>query len=356
MESQKTLNKKQVNTALCSIGMSGVVFHAPFIIKHPGYHLYAVWERTKNIATEKYPQAKQYRHLDEMLKDDSIDLVVVNTPNITHYKYAKKALNAGKHVIIEKPFAPSTANCEELITLAKEKNKILTVYHNRRYDSDFLAMKNVLDQKLIGEIREAEFHYDRFDDNLSYKLHKEINEKGTGCLYDLGSHLIDQALVLFGWPEYVFADIFSMRPVSKVDDYFEVLLYYKGFRVRLKASYQVRESIPAFVLHGNKGSFIKYRSDVQEKNLLLGRMPDEKDWGTEFETSAGILNTEINGVLIRKKVLSPQGNYMNYYDTLYKSICNNEPLPVTAEQGMDVIKIIEAAIKSSEEKIVIKLI
>lgn len=335
--------------------MSGVVFHAPFILNHSGYHLYAIWERTKNITAEKYPQAKQYRHLDEMLEDDHIDLVVVNTPNVTHYEFVKKALYAGKHVLVEKPFAPSTANCIELISLAKEKNKILTVFHNRRYDSDFLAVKKVLDENLIGEIREAEFHYDRFDENLSYKLHKEINEKGTGCLYDLGSHLIDQALVLFGWPEYVFADLFNMRPVSKVDDYFEVLLYYKGFRVRLKASYQVRESIPAFVLHGNKGSFIKQRSDVQEKNLLSGRMPDEKDWGIELETFAGILNTEINGKLIREKVVSPQGNYMNYYDKLYKSICNQESLPVTAEDGMNVIRIIEAAIKSSEEKRVIKL-
>lgn len=355
MESINT-NKKIINTALCSIGMSGVVFHAPFIINHSGYHLHSIWERTKNITTEKYPQAKQFRHLDEMLEDENIDLVVVNTPNVTHYEYVKKALNAGKHVVVEKPFAPSTANCEELISLAKEKNKILTVYHNRRYDSDFLAIKKLLDQKLIGKIKEAEFHYDRFDENLSYKLHKEINEKGTGCLYDLGSHLIDQALVLFGSPEYVFADIFNMRPVSKVDDYFEVLLYYNGFRVRLKASYQVREAIPAFVLHGDKGSFIKKRSDVQERNLLSGRMPDEKDWGTELETSAGILNTEINGELIRERVISPQGNYMNFYDKLYNSICNNEPLPVTAEEGMSVIKIIEAAIKSSEEKKVIKLI
>lgn len=336
--------------------MSGVVFHAPFILNHPGYNLYAILERTKNITKEKYPQAKQYRDLDEMLKDEKIDLVIVNTPNVTHYEFAKIALNAGKHVVIEKPFAPSTANCEELIALANEKNKILTVFHNRRYDSDFLAIKNVLNEGWIGEIKEAEFHYDRFDSNLSYKLHKEINEKGTGCLYDLGSHLIDQALVLFGVPEYVFADIFIMRPVSKVDDYFELLLYYNNFRVRLKASYQVREAIPAFVLHGSKGSFVKHRSDVQERNLLSGRMPNETGWGTELEESAGLLNTELNGEVVRKKIVSPQGNYMHYYDSLYKTICNNEPLMVTAEQGMNVIKIIEAAFKSSEQKKVIKLV
>jgi predicted dehydrogenase len=355
LEPGSTLENKIINTALCSIGMSGVVFHAPFIITHPHFKLYAIWEREKNITIEKYPGTIQYRSIDEMLSDDDIDLVIVNTPNVTHFEFAKKALEAGKHVVIEKPFTPTVEQCEFLIALAKEKNKILTVYHNRRFDSEFLAIKKLLEEKSIGEIREAEFHYDRFDENLSYKLHKEINHKGTGSLYDLGSHLVDQALVLFGWPEYVFADIFAMRPVSKVDDYFEVLLYYKNFRVRLKASYQVREAIPAFVLHGSKGSFIKYRSDVQERNLLSGKMPDEKDWGLESLESAGVLITELNGTLIREKVVSPKGDYMRYYDSLYRSICFNEPFTVSAEEGMNVIKIIEAAFKSSQEKRVIKL-
>ena len=175
-------------------------------------------------------------------------------------------------------------------------------------------------------------------------------------MYDLGSHLIDQALVLFGWPDFVFADIMIMRPVSKVDDYFELLLYYKNFRVRLKASYQVREAIPAFVIHGSKGSYVKHRSDVQEKNLLQGKLPVGENWGKELSDAEGILNTELDGEVVRQKISSPFGNYSLFYEQLHKAICLNAPLPVTAEEGLKVIKIIEAAIKSNEEKRVIKMI
>ena len=356
MESQQTINNSPINTALCSIGMSGIVFHAPFIEVNPDFRLTAILERTKNITIEKYPHAKQYRELDKMLADEDIELVIVNTPNVTHYEYAKKALLAGKHVIIEKPFTPTIEQGLELIELSKRQNKILSVYHNRRYDSDFLTIQKVIKDHLIGEIREAEFHYDRFDENLSYKSHKEKKEKGTGCLYDLGSHLIDQALTLFGMPEYVFADIFIMRPISEVDDYFELLLYYTDFRVRLKASYQVREALPGFILHGNKGSFIKNKADVQEKNLMLGLLPDTIEWGKESIESFGLLHTELDGSIVRQSIESLRGDYMNYYNLMYKSIRLGSPLPVSAEEGLNVIRIIEAAFKSNEEKRAIKLI
>ena len=337
------------------MGMSGIVFHAPFLDVNKNFKLSAVWERTKNVAKEKYPGVKTYRTLDEICKDSDIELVIVNTPNFTHYDFVKQVLNSGKHVIVEKPFVATVAQGLELIELAKEKKCILSVYQNRRYDSDFLTIQHILNGDMIGDIREAEFHYDRFDNQLSYKLHKELPVKGTGCLYDLGSHLIDQALILFGMPEFVYADIFVMRPISKVDDYFELLFYYAGFRVRLKASYQVREILPGYILHGNKGSFVKQKADVQEKNLLQSGIPDNEEWGTEPSEFAGILHTEEDGIVIRKKIESHKGNYMHYYDAIFKSIRLGLPLPVSAEEGLNVIRVIEAAYKSNEEKMAIRM-
>ena len=346
---------KKINTAICSFGMSGRVFHAPFINNHPGFNFYAVLERSKNLAREKYPDVKVFRTLEEMLSDEAVELVVVNTPNKTHYDYTKQALLAGKHVICEKPFTVTVAEAEELIELAASKGVKLSVFQNRRYDSDYKTIKSVVDQKLLGDIVEAELHFDRFKEELSPKLHKEIPGEGTGVLYDLGSHLIDQAFQLFGKPSAVFADIVAMRTISLVDDYFELILYYSSFRVRIKASYLVREALPGYVLHGTKGSFIKPKTDVQEIQLQAGKLPTDIDYGIEPETEKGLLHTEVNGKLIKEYLPSFNGNYMDYYDAIYQSINNNAALPVSAEEGKNVIQIIEAAFKSNNEKKVIDL-
>ena len=344
-----------INTALCSFGMSGWVFHAPFLNVNPGFNLYAVWERTKNLAVEKYPSIKTFRALEDMLADSSVELVIVNTPNNTHYEYAKKALNAGKHVVIEKPFTVTVKEGDELIELAKKQNKKLSAYQNRRYDSDYKTIKKVIQQNLLGDLVEVEMHFDRFKEVISPKVHKEIPGPGTGSLYDLGSHLIDQALQLFGMPEKIFADIQCVRPVSQVDDYFELLLYYKKLRVRLKSSYTVREALPGYVFHGLKGSFIKPKTDVQEEMLQAGNTPGSSDWGTEPESQKGLLHTEKDGEIIRKYIQSEQGNYNEFYDGIYEAIRNNKPLPVNPEESVNVIKIIEAAYKSNQTKCAVDL-
>jgi len=338
-----------INTALCSFGMSGLVFHSPFLTINPHFNFYAVWERSKNEAQQKFPEVKTYRWLEEMLADPLVELVIVNTPNYTHYEYTKKALLAGKHVIVEKPFTTNLEEANELIEIAKKEKKVLSVYQNRRYDSDFKTIRKIINENLLGELVEVEMHFDRFREELSPKQHKEIPGPGAGVLFDLGSHLIDQALTLFGTPEKVFADIRVIRPLSKVDDYFELLLYFKNLRVRLKASYVVREALPGYILHGLKGSFIKAKTDVQETMLQAGNMPGGKDWGIEPESEKGLLHTEKDGKIIREYVQSEQGNYDDYYTAIYEAIRNNKPLPVTAEEGANVIKIIETAFNSSKE-------
>jgi scyllo-inositol 2-dehydrogenase (NADP+) len=342
-----------IRTALCSFGMSGWVFHAPFIAVNPGFELYAVWERTKNLAALSYPGVKTVRTLEELLEDASIELVVINTPNTTHFEYARKALLAGKHIIVEKPFTVTIAEGEELIALARQCNKIISVYQNRRYDSDYRTVKKIVDEGWLGQIIEAEIHYDRYKEEIGPKLHKETPGPGTGLLYDLGSHLIDQALQFFGMPQAIFADIAIMRKVSKVDDYMELLLFYTGMRVRVKSSYMVREALPSYIFHGTRGSFIKARTDVQELMLQAHKIPGGPEWGVEPESEKGLLHTEKDGRIIREYIPSLKGNYGDYYDGLYRAIRENGPVPVTAAQGLDIIRVIEAAYESNRaQKIV----
>lgn len=344
-----------INTALCSFGMSGWVFHAPFIATNPGFNFYGVWERSKNLAQEKYPGVKTFRTLEELLADKKVELVVVNTPSVTHYDYAKQVINAGKHLVVEKPFTATVEQAEELIELAKKKKVKLSVYQNRRYDSDYRTIKKIVEEGWLGRIVDAEFHYDRYVPELSYKVHKETPTPAVGGLYDLGSHLIDQALQLFGMPLAVFADITINRPNSKVDDYFDLKLFYPDHRVTLKSSYYVREPLPAYQLHGTLGSFIKHKTDVQETDLQANKKPGSADWGIEPESQKGLLHTEKGGKVIKEYITSEKGNYGEYYDGVYEAIRNKKDVPVPGEDGMKVIQVIEAAIRSNKEKQVIEL-
>lgn len=340
---------KKIKTALLSYGMSGKVFHAPFLELHDGFELIGSWERSKKLIQNDYPQVKSYSSFEELLEDD-IDLVIVNTPVETHYEYAKKALLADKHALVEKAFTTTAAEAEELLAIAEEKGLKLTVYQNRRWDSDFKTVKQVVDQNLLGDIVEAEFHFDRYNPNLSPKTHKETVNAGAGIVKDLGPHLIDQALYLFGYPTAVFADIRTLREGSLVDDYMDILLYYPDKRVRLKAGFFIREAIPAYAVHGKKGSFLKSRGDIQEDVLKTGQKPNRISWGTEPEEKAGLLHTEINGEIVRKTIPTLQGNYYDLFDGLYISITQDKEEPVTAKDGIRTMKIIDAALASSEQK------
>lgn len=342
----------RIKTALCSYGMSGKLFHAPFLHFHPGFELYAAWERSKKEIQNDYPQLISYSSFELLLQDPEIKLLVINTPNYSHFEFARKALLAGKHIVVEKPFCVSSAECDELIALAAEKKKLIAIYQNRRWDSDFKTVQKIIDEGSLGKIVEAEIRFDRYSEALSPKLHKETPGPGAGILYDLGPHLIDQALVLFGMPEAVFADIAVQRPLSRVDDYFELLLFYPGLRVRLKASYLVREAVPAYIIHGLKGSFVKPRADVQEDHLKAGKKPVERDWGREPESGQGALYTELYDERIMRPIISLQGNYLDYYNLLYLALTQNEPPPVSASEGRNIIYIIEKALESFAKKCV----
>ncbi|RYY87956.1 MAG: oxidoreductase [Chitinophagaceae bacterium] len=322
---------------------------------HPGFELAAVWERSRKIAAATYPEIRSYDTLEALLADDSIELVVVNTPNYTHYEYAKAALLAGKQVLVEKPFVTTVAEGEELCAIAEERGLVLAVYHNRRWDSDLLLVKDVVDAGLLGPVVEAAFHFDRFKAELNTKQHKETPGPGTGILFDLGSHLIDSALHVFGYPQAVYADLRILRPGSEVDDDFELWLYYPGLRVRLHAGYYVREAPPSFQVFGRTGALLKPRGDVQERQLLEGMLPDDPDFGYEEPGTAALLHRDDKGVPERRHVSAWRGDYMAFFEGLHSALRHNGAAPVSGREGLAVIRVIEAAFRSSEIRAAVSL-
>lgn len=348
-----------VKVGLCAFGMSGKVFHAPFLKEHPGFFMSAVVERSKEDSKEKYPNAEIYRSVEEMLENADIEVVVVNTPVQTHFEYVKMALDAGKNVIVEKPFTVTVSEAEELVNLAENKNLFLSVYQNRRFDRDYLQVQKVLAEGKLGNVREAEIRFDRFRTEPSGKEHKENPEQnGSGSMHDLGSHLVDQAVQLFGFPDKLFADVFSMKGEDFANDYFEILLYYKNdLRVRLKSSVFTKEEHFAYKIHGDKGSFLQERTDNQENELTAGKIPAYgKEWMEPLKESDGILiylneNSETKRVLTSSEF----GNYMNYYQQIYEHIVFGYALPSLGNEVVQNMKIIEAALESSKKGKIIEL-
>lgn len=346
---------ERIKTGICAFGMSGKVFHAPFLQVHPGFELTAMVERSREEARKIYPHSIIYKSIEALLADKSIQLVIVNTPVQTHYMFAKAALEAGKHVVIEKPMTVTAAEALELIALAKNNNLLLSVFQNRRYDGDFKAVAQVVQGKLLGTIKEVEISFNRYREGASGKVHKEGALPGAGMLHDLGAHLIDQALVLFGMPTAVFADLMTLRTGVIANDYFEVLLYYKDLRVRVKSSMLAREILPAYVLHGTKGSFIQERSDPQEAALAAGAIPSLSSWLPVVKDPDGLLYTVVNGTVERKKQFSTPGNYMNFYSDLHLALTGKAANPIPGEAGLAVIEVINAALRSYKMKKLIEL-
>ncbi len=345
----------KIVTGLASFGMSGKVFHAPLLTNHEGFYLKTIVERSNEQAQQWYPDVKISKSFDDLLHDSEIELVIVNTPDHTHAELAHKALMAGKHVVVEKPFTLHASECEDLLNLAIRKNKIISVFQNRRWDGDFLTVQKIIKNELLGKLVEYEAHFDRFRNYIQPNTWKEDSSTGTGTLYNLGSHLIDQALILFGMPDSVYADIRTLRPEGKVDDFFEVLLNYPEIRVALKASYLVREPGPRYSLHGTHGSFLKYGIDPQEDALKKGESPLNVDWGKENAEMWGTLNTDKRGLHYVGKLQTIPGNYMAFYDNIFDTIVNGKELAVKPEEAINVINVIEAALESHKHKKIISL-
>jgi scyllo-inositol 2-dehydrogenase (NADP+) len=351
-------SSRKIRAGLVGFGQSSRVFHAPFLHTMSNmYELHSVVERRTDEAVKIYPNIKTVRTTKELFDNPEIDLVIITTSNDLHYSLSKEALEKGKHVVVEKPMTVRSSEALELIELAKKKKLILCPYQNRRYDSGYRTIKEIIKNKLLGdEIIDFEVHFDRYRPELKGgNAWRERNEAGAGIFYDLGSHLIDQTLSLFGHPKTITADIRIQRPIAHVDDYFDVRLDYGHLRVTLKSSMLIREMGPRYVLHGLLGSFIKHGDDIQEGVLRNGEMPPrmnrENDWGKEPIEDYGLLHTETkDGRIIKEKYPTLPGDYGLFYEQLYAAIIHGKELEIRPEDGYNVIRIIELGLQSSHEK------
>jgi len=341
MESNNALN-----TAITSYGMSGAIFHAPFLLCNPHFKITKILERNKQLSKERIPEAVIVKSFDEIINDPEIDLVVVNTPNELHFPMSKSALENGKHVIVEKPFVNTVEEGGELIELAKKNGLVLAVYQSKRTEGDFKTVKKILEEKILGELKIFESQVLRWKPDLGPKKWKVENHPGAGLLYDLGSHLIDQTLALFGMPKSVWADLRMIRENAVVDDYFEVQFDYLKFKVNLKSSLLARDEGFRFVVHGNKGSFTKYGSDNQERLLMKGILPNTKDWGKEDELYWGTIQTVADMFTLPTII----GSYQHFFENVYQAIVNGTELLIKPEEALNVIRIIEIARQSFIEK------
>ena len=341
--------EKVIRVGIAGFGLSGQVFHAPFLKIDPRYSLRKVYERTTNRAKEEYPEVEIVRSFEELLTED-IDLVVISTPNQQHVPMATAAIMAGKDVVVEKPVAATAEEAEALCALAEKQGVLLTVYQNRRLDGDFLTLKKLMEEGRLGEVVDYKAQFDRFVRGVSYKPWKLFGDHGVDILYDLGVHLIDQAYDLFGMPKEVYCDMRTQRPESGGVDNFEAILYYDNCKAILTAGELVAHPGPHYAVYGRRGGFIKYGMDHQEDDMLAGKRPDAPDWNADPEACWGTLYYDTGDTIAEEIIPTVVSSYSQYYDNLYHAITEGAPLLVPPRQSVDVLKIIEAAQRSNQEK------
>ncbi len=340
---------KPISTVVVGFGLSGSVFHAPFLNRHPLFRLQGIVS-SKERSAIPYPKLQLYRTLDEALSRDEVELVVICSPHPLHFQQAAMALEAGKHVIVEKPLALHSEKIMQLGQLALQKQKLLIPYHNRRRDGDFLTVKQILNNGMLGTLLDFESRFDRFSPTARRAEWRYSNESAGGTLFDIAPHLIDQCLVLFGKPLAVHATLLFHRQQPQCNDGFDIRLFYGNLIASLKAGVFVRLAGPRFQLHGTKGSFVKYGFDPQEANLKKNHLFDPTTIGLEPKTHFGMLqSSEWNGGKAAKYPGLP-GNYMAFYSDIAASILHQEPPDINWTDAYLGLKIIEAAIESNQTK------
>lgn len=346
---------KKINTAIVGFGMSGEYFHAAFLDADPNFNLKKVVERHASRSKHLYPYVEVVRDFSALLEDNDIDLVIINTPNNLHYEMTKKALLAGKHVVVEKPFTTTSKEAEELIKIADSQKKILTVYQNRRWDGDYMTVKKIIEGGMLGDLVEFESHFDRFRNYIKPNSWKEELLPGAGLLYDIASHLIDQAVCLFGNPKSLYADLRTERPLGKIVDAFEIIMDYDKLKVTLKSNYLSKIPLPRFTLHGTLGSYVKNGLDPQEDTLKGFGYRKSPEWGEEQPEFWGMIETELNGLTFTGEIETIPGSYAGFYENVYDAIVNGKELAVKPEEALNTTRLIELAIESSNTKSVVKV-
>lgn len=343
-----------IKVGVLGYGLSGSVFHAPLLAVLDEYHISKVMTSRTEEVKQDFPDAEVVHELEEMTNDPAIELVIVTTPSGLHYEHAMACIQAGKHVVMEKPMTATAEEGEKLKQAAVEKGVLLSVYHNRRWDNDFLTIKKLIADGSLEDINTYQVSYDRYSPEVQARW-REKEGVATGTLYDLGSHIIDQTLHLFGMPKAVTANVMTQRENAGAVDYFHLIMDYGKLQAILYGGSIVPANGPRYQIHGQHSSFIKYGIDAQEDALRAGSKPEDDSWGADDPALYGQLTT-IHGENKKTETIpSVNGSYLTYYRKIADSIREGAVLPVTAEEGIDVIRIIEAAMKSNDEKRTIML-
>jgi predicted dehydrogenase len=344
---------EDIGVGVVGFGLAGRVFHAPLVNAVEGLRVAAIVARSNAAdAQALYPNARVVSSLGELLEDKSVRVIVVASPNATHAKFATEALEADRDVVIDKPFATSSAEAGKLIALAEERQRVLTVFHNRRWDGDFLTVRSLIETGTLGRVVLFESHFDRYAPKLNRaKPWKEAADASGGLLLDLGPHLVDQALQLFGIPQRIYADVRSERTGSVTDDAFDILFQYdgakSGIRALLRSSMLAAEPGPRFVVRGEAGTFTKSGLDPQEAALRGGAFPVGDNWGREEEEHWGTFTEVLENGKITCKVPTLPGDYREFYRNLREVLRGREPLAVSPQQALTVMRMLELARESS---------
>lgn len=340
-----------IDVGVIGFGLAGCAFHAPVISAVSGLRLAAILERSGLSAAALYPEVRIVRSLEELLAIETIRLVVIATPNEFHFSYAKQCLEAGREVVVDKPFTTDASEAAQLVSLAEKLGRIITVYQNRRWDGDFQTVRQILSAGELGRLIQFESHYDRFRPNPRLDAWREKPWPGSGVLFDLGPHLIDQALVLFGPPEFVEADIRIERDSGVTDDAFDLLLHYpKGLRASLHATMLAAAPRPHYILRGSRGSFVKQALDPQEALLRAGHAPGGSDWGADPEENWGILTLSDGATATERAIPTVRGDYRGFYENIRDTILGSASLAVTPEEALSVMRVLELARESSRTR------
>jgi predicted dehydrogenase len=341
-----------IRVGLIGYGYASKTFHAPLIVGTPGMELAAVSSSDETKVHADWPNMPVVSDPHHLFNDPDIDLIVVPTPNDTHFPLAKAALEAGKHVVVDKPFTVTLSQARELDALAKSRGLLLSVFHNRRWDSDFLTLKTLLADGTLGEVAYFESHFDRFRPQVRNRWREQAGV-GSGIWYDLGPHLIDQALNLFGLPVSLTVDLAQLRPGAQATDYFHAVLAYPQRRVVLHGSLLAAAESARYIVHGTRGSYIKYGLDPQEDRLKAGERLPQEDWG--YDMRDGVLTLAQGEVMAEQTLLTVPGNYPAYYAAIRDALTGHGENPVPAAQAIQVMELIELGMESAKKRATLNL-
>lgn len=341
-----------IRVGVIGYGYASKTFHAPLIAGTAGMTLAAISSSDESKVKADWPNVDVVADPKRLFNDPNIDLIVIPTPNDTHFPLAKAALEAGKHVVVDKPFTVTLSQARELDALARSYGRLLSVFHNRRWDSDFLTLKALLADGALGEVAYFESHFDRFRPQVRDRW-REQGGPGSGIWYDLAPHLLDQAVNLFGLPVSLTVDLAQLRPGAQSTDYFHAVLTYPQRRVVLHGTMLAAAESARYIVHGTRGSYVKYGLDPQEERLKSGARLPQEDWG--YDMRDGVL-TRIDGEARKEETwLTLPGNYPAYYAAIRDALTGGGENPVPASQAIRIMELIELGIESAKHRATLSL-